>query len=276
MVPLQYGGGLGAAGVGAGVGLGQAEGADLLALGQRHQILLLLLLSAVGEDGPGAQGHVGRQNDAGAAVHPGQLLHGDGVAQHVQAGAAVLLGVGNPHQPQLTQFLDGLVWEGVVLVQLERDGFDLFFRKRADLGPQLFVGRCGLEQHDVTSFYARQKSSTLKEKEKTARSGGQHKLAQGVGTQLLVQLVLDLCQTAVDGAAAVGRPPRAGVLGVHAGAHLAALLHGLHQVVQGWSGSDRPSGGNRRRPPGGSPPARPWPAFSESCRQRPGGPAGFG
>ena len=43
-------------------------------------------------------------------------------------------------------------------------------------------------------------------KEKTARSGGQQKLTQGVGTQLLVQLALDLRQAAVDGAAAAGRP----------------------------------------------------------------------
>ena len=54
VVALQDGGGLGAAGVGSGVGLRQAEGADLLALGQGHQVLALLLLGAVGEDGPGA------------------------------------------------------------------------------------------------------------------------------------------------------------------------------------------------------------------------------
>lgn len=54
-----------------------------------------------------------------------------------------------------------------------------------------------------------------------------------MGAQLLVQLALDLCQTAVDGAAAMGRSPGAGVLGVHAGAYLAVFLHGLHQFVQG-------------------------------------------
>ena len=54
VVALQDGSGLGAAGVGSGVGLRQAEGADLLALGQGHQVLALLLLGAVGEDGPGA------------------------------------------------------------------------------------------------------------------------------------------------------------------------------------------------------------------------------
>ena len=54
VVALQDGGGLSAAGVGSGVGLRQAEGADLLALGQGHQVLALLLLGAVSEDGPGA------------------------------------------------------------------------------------------------------------------------------------------------------------------------------------------------------------------------------
>ena len=44
--------GLRAAGVGSGVGLRKAEGADLLALGQRNQIFLLLLLGAIGENGP--------------------------------------------------------------------------------------------------------------------------------------------------------------------------------------------------------------------------------
>ena len=52
VVPLIQRRGLRAAGVGAGVGLREAEGADLLALGQRNQIFLLLFLSAVGENGP--------------------------------------------------------------------------------------------------------------------------------------------------------------------------------------------------------------------------------
>ena len=80
VVTLVHGSGLGAAGVRTGIGFRQAEGTDLFTLGQRHQIFLLLLLGAEGKDGPSAQGHMGGENDAGAAVHPGQLLHGDGVA----------------------------------------------------------------------------------------------------------------------------------------------------------------------------------------------------
>ena len=59
VVALVHGGGLGAAGIGAGVGLGEAEGANFFTSGQGHQIFLLLLLGAEGEDRPGAKGHVG-------------------------------------------------------------------------------------------------------------------------------------------------------------------------------------------------------------------------
>ena len=59
LVPLAKGEKIGAfgltepnAGSDAGVGLRKAEGADLLALGQRNQIFLLLLLGAIGENGP--------------------------------------------------------------------------------------------------------------------------------------------------------------------------------------------------------------------------------
>ena len=52
VVPLIQRRSLRAAGVGSGVGLRETEGADLLALGQRNQIFLLLLLGAVGENRP--------------------------------------------------------------------------------------------------------------------------------------------------------------------------------------------------------------------------------
>ena len=152
MVALVHGGGLGAAGVGAGVGLGEAEGADLLALGQGHQILLLLLLGAVGEDGPGAQGHVGRQDDAGAAVHPGELLHRDGVADDIQSGTAVLLGIGDAHEAHLPQLPDGLIGELVLLVHQEGLGLHLRLGEGPDLGPQGLVLFRGLEQHGDSSL----------------------------------------------------------------------------------------------------------------------------
>ena len=147
MVPPVHGGGLGAAGIRTRVWLGQAEGADLLAPGQGNQILALLLLRPVGEDRPGAQGHVGGQDDARACVHPGQFFHGDGVAEHVQSRAPVFRRVGNAHQAHLPQLLDRLVRELVALVQGKCDGLDLALRKRAELGAQRLVVLCGLEQH---------------------------------------------------------------------------------------------------------------------------------
>ena len=65
---------------------------------------------------------MGRQDDARAAVHPGQLLHGDGVAQGIQPGAAMLREEGDAHEAHLAQLPDGLVRELVLLVQHRRDG----------------------------------------------------------------------------------------------------------------------------------------------------------
>ena len=153
VVALVHGGGLGAAGIGAGVGLGEAEGANFFTSGQGHQIFLLLLLGAEGEDRPGAKGHVGGQNHARAAVYPGQLLHGDGVANGIQPRAAVLLGVGDTHQAQLPQFFYGFGRKLIGLIQGEGDGLDLLFGEGADLGAQLFMRLGRLEQHVASSLH---------------------------------------------------------------------------------------------------------------------------
>ena len=55
MVALVLGHGLLHGGVGAGAGLGQAERAQPLAAGQLAEVLRLLLLGAIGGDGPAAQ-----------------------------------------------------------------------------------------------------------------------------------------------------------------------------------------------------------------------------
>ena len=154
VIALVHGGGLGAARVGTGVGLGEAEGADLLPLGQGDQVLFLLLLGAEGKDGPGAQGHMGGENHARAAVHPGQLLHRDGVAEHIQPRAAVLLGVRDAHQAHLGQGFDGPGGEAALLVHQDGVWLHLRLGKGADLGAQLLMGLCGLEQHTGTSFYS--------------------------------------------------------------------------------------------------------------------------
>ena len=152
VVALVDGGGLRAAGVGACVGLGKAKGADFLPFGQGDQVLLLLLLGTESEDGPGAQGHMGGQNDACAAVHPGQFLHGDGVAEHIQPRAAVFLGIWNTHQAHFSQLFNRFGRKAAFLVHEDGVGLHLRLGKGADFGAQLLVGLCGLEQHTVTSF----------------------------------------------------------------------------------------------------------------------------
>ena len=147
MVPHVLGGGLGAAGVGPGVGLRQAEGADFPATAQIREVFFLLLLIAEGGNGIGAQGGVGGENDSRAAVHPGQLLHGDGVAQGVGPRALVLRAVGQAHQAQLSHLFHRLGREAVLLVQHKGNGLDLGLREFPDFRPEVFVGLRGLVQH---------------------------------------------------------------------------------------------------------------------------------
>jgi hypothetical protein len=95
---------------------------------------------------------VGGQDDAGAAVHPGQLLHRDGVAHNVKPRAAVLLGIGDAHHPHLGQLLHSLGGEAALLIHEDGVGLHLRLREGADLGAQLLVGLRGLKQHTETSF----------------------------------------------------------------------------------------------------------------------------
>ena len=87
---------------------------------------------------------MGRQDDAGTAVHPGQLLHSDGVAEHIQSRAAVFGVIGNAHQAHFSQLFHSLGGEKIFLVQLERDGFDLGLCESANFGPQGLMGFRGL------------------------------------------------------------------------------------------------------------------------------------
>ena len=87
VLAVLHGHGLGALYVGAGVGLRQAEGADLAAVHQRTQELLLLLLGAVVVDAGAAQGGVHGNSDTGRGIHLGDLLHAQGIGQRVGAGA---------------------------------------------------------------------------------------------------------------------------------------------------------------------------------------------
>ena len=152
VVPHVLGGGLGPAGVGPGVGFRQAEGADFPPRAQVREVFLLLLLVAEGGNGIGAQGGMGGEDDPRAAVHPGQFLHGDGIAQSVGPGALVLRAIGQAHQAQFPHLLHRLRGEAVLLVQHEGDGFDLGLRKFPDFCPEVLVGLGGLIQHMCASF----------------------------------------------------------------------------------------------------------------------------
>ena len=101
MVALIDGGCLGAAGVRACVRLSQSKGADFLAPAEGNQIFFLLLFRTEGKNRPGAQGNMGGENNACASVYAGKLFYGNGVADHVQSGAAVLLRIRDSHETHL-------------------------------------------------------------------------------------------------------------------------------------------------------------------------------
>ena len=87
------------------------------------------------------------QDNACAAVHARQLFYCDRITQHIQTGAAVLLGVRQPHKAKLAHFLDGFRGEFIFFVHEESLWLDLGFRKRADLSAQLLMRVGGSEQH---------------------------------------------------------------------------------------------------------------------------------
>ena len=142
-VPVPVGGGQRAAGVGARAGLGQAEAAYLAAVHQGAQKGLLLLLAAVLGQAGAAQRGVHRDGDAHAGVHPGQLLHAQRVGQHVAAHAAVLLAVGDPHQPIALELVQQAHIKGLRLVHLGDQGLHLALRELPEhlLGQRLFPGK---------------------------------------------------------------------------------------------------------------------------------------
>ena len=71
-----------------------------------------------------------RDRDGG--VDARELLDCDRVRDGVAAGAAVLLGHRQAHQPQLAELGDELVREALLTVELLGDGSDLRLRELAD------------------------------------------------------------------------------------------------------------------------------------------------
>ena len=126
----------------AGVGLGQAEGGEPAARGEVGQPLALLLLAPEQEDRHRPERRVRRQRDRQRRVDPSQLLDGDRVRERVAAGAAVLLGDGDPHQPELGELGDELVREPVLAVELRGHRRHALERELAHgAADQLVLGR---------------------------------------------------------------------------------------------------------------------------------------
>ena len=105
--------------VGAEVGLGHGDGGQDLGRGQLGQPLLLLLLGAAVDEGPGQDLGPGDERAADAERAPAQLLGGDDhahvVALAARGEAAVLLGDREPEAAELGQALDDLLGDVGVL-----------------------------------------------------------------------------------------------------------------------------------------------------------------
>ncbi len=147
LVAVQHSRGLGGAGIAARFRLGQPEGADFLALGQGHQVLLLLLLVAKEVNGRGGQRGLGDKGDGRGAAGPCDLLHGDGIADAIAPHPPVLLGKGQAEEAQLAHLAKGLHGEPVLFVYLLSDGFDLVFSKVAHHLADQFLLLVELEMH---------------------------------------------------------------------------------------------------------------------------------
>ena len=110
--------------VGTRVGFGQTESAELLAGEQVGQVLCLLLVSAVVEDRPAAQGSVSRDDNSSGCADSGEFFHSDRIRDVVGAGAAVFSGERNAHHTELSHLFDIFLGESVFLIDVSSDGFD--------------------------------------------------------------------------------------------------------------------------------------------------------
>ena len=119
-------------GVGSGSRLGQAEGGQLLPGGEVGEPVPLLVLGAEEEDRHRPERAVRRDRDRDRRIDSRQLLDRDRVRDRVGAAAAVLLGNGHAHQPELGQLRDEVVGEAVLPVELLGDRGDLLLGEVPD------------------------------------------------------------------------------------------------------------------------------------------------
>ena len=152
MVALQLGLGLALGSVGTGVGLSQSEGADLVTGGQHGQILGLLGLGAVSQDGIAAQAVVGSHDIAGGGALLAQLLDADGAGQRVSTLSAVLLGDAHAHHAQVEQLLDVLAGIEGLGVGLGSDGLHFVLGELSHHLPDQQMLRAQIEIHNAFSL----------------------------------------------------------------------------------------------------------------------------
>ena len=89
--------------VGPGAGLGEREAADSLAARERRHEPRTLLVGPELQQRQRARRRVDGDRDADAGVRARQLLEHEDVRDEVRAGAAVLLGHADAHQPELAE-----------------------------------------------------------------------------------------------------------------------------------------------------------------------------
>ena len=126
-------------GIGAGVGLGQTESANPFTRGEFGQILHLLFLGAVLQNGSHAQRGVGREDDACGGAHSRQFFDGHDVHLDRAACATVLLRNRDAHQSEFAHLFDGLHREALLLIDFGGQRLYFILRKRTDhLQEELF------------------------------------------------------------------------------------------------------------------------------------------
>ena len=103
--------------------LGEAEGADLLTVGDGSQELLLDLLRGGGvHDAAAVEGGIHGEGDAEGGVHLGDLLHSQDVAQVAASQTTHLGGIGETVNAGLTKLPERLQGELAALVPLQDAG----------------------------------------------------------------------------------------------------------------------------------------------------------
>ena len=152
-VAVLGGHGLLAGSVGTGGVLGQAEGADLLTVGNGGQELLLDLGGGGGvHDAAAVQRGVHGEGDAEGGIHLGDLLHGQDVAQIAAAQAAHFGTVRQAVDAGLAQLAEGFQGELGGLVPLDHAGKQFVLCKFTGNLLNLLLVLSQFKGHDASSF----------------------------------------------------------------------------------------------------------------------------